>query len=141
MSIRARPTYLDASEVLGDASRSASTSGTATPVDAMELAPKRRDHFYASSRNSPAQSRSKLTNVTVRVAEDERPDGGDDTDDSATVADVDELEESVSTKRSGRVKQYIMEELDQHSTRIPLSIASFVSGFIGCTSFSACSIW
>jgi hypothetical protein len=135
------PTYLDTPEILAEASRSASTSGTATPVDAMELAPKRRDHFCASSRNSPAQSRSKLTNVTVRAAEDERADGEDDSDDSATVADVEEMEESVSTKRGGRIKQYLMEELDQHSTRIPLSVASFVSGFIGCTSFSACSIW
>ena len=40
-----------------------------------------------------------------------------------------------------RFKTYMLEELDADSSRIPLSVASFLSGFIGCVSFSACSIW
>ena len=40
-----------------------------------------------------------------------------------------------------RFSEYMLEELDSDSSRIPLSVASFLSGFIGCVSFSACSIW
>lgn len=40
-----------------------------------------------------------------------------------------------------RLQAYMLEELDTDTSRIPLSIACFLSGFIGCVSFSACSIW
>ncbi|KAK9898633.1 hypothetical protein P389DRAFT_36432 [Cystobasidium minutum MCA 4210] len=52
-------------------------------------------------------------------------------------------EETMDTtaRRRGRFARYMMAELDKTTTRIPLAMNCFLSGFIGCVTFSATSVW